>query len=247
MQITTSRNPEIPALTGIRALAAWWVALYHIKDGLAVLYPGLAGTIYAAVWAGDLGVDLFFILSGFVIAYNYWPRFLVFRATEYRHFLWMRLARIYPVHVVTLLGVLALYLGSKVLHVHINTDVTNWTASTFVHNLLLIHQWVPHAEASWNGPAWSISCEWLAYLFFPAVVLVTAARGNASVAGSTAFLSLLTLGIFYQSGHDNRIVRIALEFPAGCMIYCLFRVATLPGNAPPRSSRPPFSALLAYC
>ena len=65
----TDRN-EIYPLTGVRAVAAIWVVLYHMESMLVRSYPDLYFVIKPVVETGYLGVDLFFILSGFIIAYT---------------------------------------------------------------------------------------------------------------------------------------------------------------------------------
>ena len=69
----TTRRPPLPALTGLRAVAAVWVVLFHYRDDLLALVPGLA-PFDTFMRAGYLGVDLFFPLSGFVLAYTYADR-----------------------------------------------------------------------------------------------------------------------------------------------------------------------------
>ncbi len=69
----TTRRPPLPALTGLRAVAAGWVVLFHYRDDLLALVPGLA-PLDTFMRAGYLGVDLFFPLSGFVLAYTYADR-----------------------------------------------------------------------------------------------------------------------------------------------------------------------------
>lgn len=65
------RPPGLPALTGVRALAAVWVVLFHFRGTFESLAPWL--TVADPVWrAGYLGVDLFFALIGFVLAYTGW-------------------------------------------------------------------------------------------------------------------------------------------------------------------------------
>src|SRR5689334_9429569 len=91
------RVPESRALTGIRGVAALWVVLFHLPNPLA-------GTAFAQVLSrGYLGVDLFFILSGFVLSYAYrdaLPEKPMVR--QALRFYAVRLARIYPLHVFVL-------------------------------------------------------------------------------------------------------------------------------------------------
>ena len=90
----------IPALTSIRGLAAWWVVLYHFREEI----PGIAGTPLLRFMAhGYLAVDLFFELSGFVIALNYARTFRSVTWADSTNFFGLRLARIYPLHIFILL------------------------------------------------------------------------------------------------------------------------------------------------
>src|SRR6266702_2798950 len=96
------RKPELPALIGVLFYAARLVFLSH-----APLIPGmdsLAGQ-HLVFNAGVVGVSFFFVLSGFILTYNYVD---VFRSTlpvaGYKKFLWDRFTKIYPVHLaITLL------------------------------------------------------------------------------------------------------------------------------------------------
>ena len=98
---STSRRPSLPALTGLRAIAAGWVVLFHYRDDLLALVPGLA-PLDTFMRAGYLGVDLFFPLSGFVLAYTYADRLGSFSWVGSRDFIRNRFARVWPVHVLTL-------------------------------------------------------------------------------------------------------------------------------------------------
>ena len=84
----------IGQLTGVRAIAATWVMLYHYQPVLATMHLLIPG-VHDVLRVGRLGVDLFFALSGFILTHTYlrkmgpelsWP--------NTRHFLWLRLARI---------------------------------------------------------------------------------------------------------------------------------------------------------
>jgi peptidoglycan/LPS O-acetylase OafA/YrhL len=90
------RKPELPALTGIRFYAAFLVFLSHIT-----VIPGIdqMAQHHLLFNAGVVGVSFFFVLSGFILTYNYADVFSVgLSRHEYWKFLWDRLTKIYPVH-----------------------------------------------------------------------------------------------------------------------------------------------------
>src|SRR5690606_30640729 len=60
--------PRLDALTGIRGIAAWLVVFYHVRFSFLTLFPPEA---ISALGKGYLAVDLFFVLSGFVLWFNY--------------------------------------------------------------------------------------------------------------------------------------------------------------------------------
>jgi peptidoglycan/LPS O-acetylase OafA/YrhL len=97
---------HIKPLTALRFFAAMWVVLYHYWPNLqgAAAMPALVGK-------GYLGVELFFTLSGFILCHVYLESFGEGRF-RYGAFLWNRLARVYPLHLATLLGVMALGLAA---------------------------------------------------------------------------------------------------------------------------------------
>ena len=168
------RTGEIKALSGLRIVAAVWVVLFHFRPWLEVSAPGFRSALAPVINCGAQGVDLFFILSGFVLTWNYLDRMgESFSMKATLHFLWLRLARVWPVYVVTLHLALAwiiftLYVG------HLPSPVADQlSAVSYARQVLLVQLWFqPFFDgSSWDGPAWSISAEWLAYLLFGVVVL----------------------------------------------------------------------------
>jgi peptidoglycan/LPS O-acetylase OafA/YrhL len=152
---------EIKPLTGLRGVAACWVVVYHL-----FLNGHCVAPLQAFLDHGYLAVDLFFVLSGFVMALSY-EDFYRTRWTPKRYgiFLLHRVARIYPLYLfTTCLIALSIWLGfSKALPVaHL------WRI--FVINLLLIQNW--GLSLSVNLVAWSISTEFAAYLLFPLLAWV---------------------------------------------------------------------------
>ncbi len=154
---------HLAALTGIRGLAAWGVVLYHIRLSLSGLLPA---PVITALGKGYLAVDLFFVLSGFVIWYNYADRIQAGGRSEARVFLWRRFARVWPLHGAVLGGfaVFALLLGAT------GRGTAGYPWAELPLHLLLVQNWGFLCELAWNHPAWSISTELAAYLLFPALV-----------------------------------------------------------------------------
>jgi|TARA_B110000503_G_C7120112_1_gene402107 peptidoglycan/LPS O-acetylase OafA/YrhL len=165
-------NVFIRQLTGIRLVAAVWVLLYHSQGPLDAIGVLSIPVLPDFIRVGRLGVDLFFALSGFILAHTYLSslgeRLKVDKSAK---FLWLRLARIYPVHLVMLLVAgFAVFAQSIVTGEELDRSWLNpWD---FIKNLLLIQEWGSDPQRGWNFVAWSLSMEWLAYLIFPFMALV---------------------------------------------------------------------------
>src|SRR5262245_37766774 len=94
---------ELKPLTSLRFVAAFWVLLYHFKDHL-----GFELGQFGLIADGYLGVDLFFTLSGFILAHVYLTEFEGGRF-GYARFLQNRLARVYPMHLAALAAMIGLF------------------------------------------------------------------------------------------------------------------------------------------
>ena len=147
---------EIKSLTGLRGVAACYVMLYHYS------VDSLSGTALRVMQHGYLAVDLFFVLSGFVMALTYGRAFRQMpTARGYFDFLQKRLARVYPLYLFVTVA------AALLIHAHAMSGV--WPSrSVIATNVLLVQAW--GFAASLCGPCWSISTEFAAYLFFPFVV-----------------------------------------------------------------------------
>jgi peptidoglycan/LPS O-acetylase OafA/YrhL len=212
----------------LRIVAAIWVVLFHFRPWLEVSAPGFRSALAPVLNCGAQGVDLFFMLSGFVLTWNYLDRMgESFNAKATLHFLWLRLARVWPVYLVTLHLALAWIIFT--LHVgHLPSPVADQlNAVSYVRQVLLTQLWFqPFFDgSSWDGPAWSISAEWLAYLLFGLLVLVIfrVARATrvrallwlAVVASLPPTLLLLATGQFYTPW--SWLPRIIMQFTAGAL------------------------------
>ncbi len=218
---SNNRRTEVVALTGIRAFGAWWVVLYHT----AYILPTAPTVLYRFARLGYLGVDLFFVLSGFIISYNYWQNFAVFSRRTYRGFLWTRLARLYPVHLFALIVSALLLIGVRATGRVSIKDFSTWTAGNFVANALLVHAWRFHYVESWNNASWSVSCEWFAYLVFPALVLLKLQKLPWPLAFTSAALFPAIAAAFIQARYLPPfilLIKVLCEFTAGCLIFHVY-------------------------
>lgn len=219
-----SRPQVIPALTSLRGIAAWWVVLYHFREYLPTRCPEWVFTLIAQ---GYLAVDLFFVLSGFVLALNYAESFeggLVGAVSFYR----MRFARIYPLHFVMLALFVLNPLAVSLFSARGDTSEYGW--DYFVLSLFLVQNWGFSTGLAWNVPAWSISTEVFAYLVFP---LVAVLMGRLIVTMRSVLLlmaALLTaLAIAAQAAGGSLgddipgfgLTRCCLQFLLGMLIWRL--------------------------
>lgn len=163
---TVGGQAECRALTGLRGLAALLVMLHHFQLHLAPLLrvqdPALL------LRSGYLGVDLFFVLSGFVMAMTYGTWFAArVGPVHYLRFLLRRVARVWPLHVV-IVGVLLVSALPQVPSAHL-----------VLSNVFMVQAWGRSAEV--NPPAWSVSAEMLAYAVFPLLTALVLRGGRPGI------------------------------------------------------------------
>jgi peptidoglycan/LPS O-acetylase OafA/YrhL len=224
----TARFGEIRSLTGLRSVAATWVVVFHLGWFLAIAAPGATSGLWPLIGSGAQGVDLFFLLSGYVLALNYTDRIGARpRWGDTLRFLGARIARVWPVYVVTLhlAGILLL------LQVKFGDHPTVLDVSPlgYVRQLFMVELWSQRYfdNVAWDGPAWSISAEWLAYLLFPALALVLFRLRRRLRSRSLLVLAfVISLGpsvLLVSTGHFytpySWVVRILAEFTAGAVAY----------------------------
>jgi peptidoglycan/LPS O-acetylase OafA/YrhL len=209
-------------LTGIRAVAAIFVVFFHFGDDFAVLFHPFR-RLHSLYRTGDVGVDLFFILSGFILSLNYLNAFESFSFREYLDFLRARLARIYPVHLFTLLFLGALVLAAR--HFGLSVPAENHTRFTFFTNLFLVQVWpFFYRGMNWNLPSWSISADWFVYLTFPLLAL-RIAKAKKPLLWSWLLLTAFLVASFWGARADLKwsLLRVTCEFFAGCFLFLVYR------------------------
>lgn len=161
---------NVPSLTGVRGLAAVWVVLFHIQlFGAELGVKPLAGL--PILRSGWTGVDLFFVLSGFVLMLVHEQDFSRLRWAPLARFAWLRFFRVYPLASVVLLLILLLtLLDPAFARAYRHSGVPpNFTVSSFFRTLSLATRWWSPTDGDWNQPVWSLSVEILGYAAFPFV------------------------------------------------------------------------------
>lgn len=218
---------EIKPLTSLRLFFALWVVMRHLfiihpgsPDNVIGFDPGPILNQFAI--KGYLGVDAFFILSGFILSYTYSTRLQPFSGPVYRKFLVARIARIYPVHLFALAAFAAMVAADASLG-H-PPDPQQYGGLAFVLNVLLLQAWYILPDTTWNDVSWSISAEWFAYLCFPLALLY--ARSRASL-WFKAGVPLLVLAVAEAVSDDHLsmaggLIRLVPEFLIGAALYRLY-------------------------
>jgi peptidoglycan/LPS O-acetylase OafA/YrhL len=171
MTILTKTN-QITTLTALRGIAALLVAAYHFNQ---YVLPIADSQWTLAHLRGYLWADFFFILSGFIMTYVYQKRFETGVTIEsFLGFMRLRFARLYPMHLLTLVWLIVLYLivvGLCRVELEFALKSVFNPPSIGLH-LLMLHGFNTVWSTTWNIPAWAIGSEWLMYLLFPFFVFL---------------------------------------------------------------------------
>ncbi len=189
MQLPKQQN--LASLTSMRFIAAFFVAIHHTR--VAWAHTHLVDIIGQVGW---LSVSYFFVLSGFVLMWSFKPD------SPMSVFIWKRIARIYPLHFITLIVSLTSFaLFSQPLAGYVGT------VPGTVANFLLLHDWLPgHPEVrqAWNGVSWTLSCEFMFYLLAPFIFpLMMRAAGAGKVFLSICAIWACMLLIAFYAVHKQ--------------------------------------------
>lgn len=224
---------QVHALTGVRIVAAMWVVLFHVRGNIASEFPWLGEVIGPVLAHGELGVDLFFALSGYVLALNYGERMgLRLDRNATVKFWWARLARVWPAYVFMLVFA-AVWHGLLLARQSDDpVDVRDYSVGSFLRQLTLVVQWTePGFERlTWNGAAWSVSAEAFAYLLFPVMVLLVfrlnrslSTRSLVVMAGVLLFPVVFFSYVLGLYGDWMWLLRILCAFMAGALMFYIVR------------------------
>jgi peptidoglycan/LPS O-acetylase OafA/YrhL len=228
--MSTQSAGKIEELESIRGIAALLVVLFHMPGWNARLHEirFILNSYYM--------VDLFFVLSGFVMSLNYGERLHGVR--DVARFQFLRFGRLYPVHLLFLLLAVLTAASSWIAATAFGFEIPNGpafrdvTLGSFTEQLLLIHSLgVPKLTHALNAPCWSISVEFYTYLVFGILCLLShyVLRLSAFVAISGAALVLLACG-GESIGNFSEILQCLAGYFLGCLVasFAAWRPHALP-------------------
>lgn len=210
-------NVRFEALDGWRGICACLVVLFHFHGYSPLYRSDLVRNSY-------LFVDFFFVLSGFVIAWNYATRLGTWPGV--RKFLVLRLGRVYPLHFFMLLCFIALE-TAKLVAGYPDSASTTFSGQNnpfaVLTNLFLVQSLGLHDSLTWNGPSWSISTEFWTYVTFALVSVWLGMRNGLVIA--TAVAAPLLLFHVSRSGMDTTFdygyIRCVFGFALGVACFRL--------------------------
>jgi len=202
---------ELVGLTSLRGIAAMAVVLQHFSSTVQIV---CSVSIPSLVPHGYIAVDLFFVLSGYVMSYVYLDSFRQRGPAAYVPFLLKRAARLLPLNAVVVVAFLL---------------AAHWSVSTLGTNIFFPHEntWLDIASnlvmlqglgigRNMNGPAWSVSVEILAYALFP--LLIAMAFGSGRMALAAAFVSIC--GVCWVASQSPRLA-LLLADPLNASLRCV--------------------------
>lgn len=184
--MAASREPvpgqhRLDSLEGLRFLSSIAIVAGHYIP--YVVSTPLIGRLH-------LAVDLFFVISGIVIAERYAGR--ITGTADYLQFMSRRVARLYPLHLATLAFYVAI--GMLVWSGKLNpVDAARYNPQAILPNLLMVHAWLPAGVISFNYVSWSISAEFFVYICFPAILWALRRSPLLSLAGVVMLTVVLAL------------------------------------------------------
>ena len=147
----TVRKPPLPALTGIRTLLAIFIILFHFT-------PPHLGLLYPIINNGYVFVGVFFLISGYVLTYNYADRA---KTLVKREFWLARFSRLYPIYLLVLLISFRMVQDEW----HARSRFEFWQG--MILTPLVLQGWSPSVATFWNTVAWTLSSEVVLYAAFP--------------------------------------------------------------------------------
>lgn len=220
-------------MTGIRGVAAVWLMLYHAQQFSGQIFSLPLLEKVPILDKGWHGVDLFFMLSGFILMYAHEKDFLVIRKASLIRFARLRFARVYPLNAVVLL-LIAAFIPFQPGFVAWSraSEPSDFSPGAFVRTLFLATRWFLPGRGDWNQPVWSLSLEVLGYLMFPLLAfcaLRVARKWQLIGILSLCLVACFIVAVMQHYYSFNPIGQLAIVRMTGCFVtgIAIFRLWTL--------------------
>lgn len=211
------------ALDAFRGIAASLVFLYHMPN-LSIL------TSNTFITKSGIFVDLFFILSGFVIYHNYKDK--TFDVSGSIVFIKKRLKRLVPLHIFTLTVLLALEVFKYASYNYFPYSETPFSSNSwqsFWPQLLLLNSTPFYVDFSWNGPNWSISAELISYIVFVFTSILSFSKKKLSLIFSIGIVILGYLFFYLKYASFDTTIDFNFSFIRGLIGFnlgvCMYMVS----------------------
>ncbi len=224
--VPTHARPQLDGIQAARGIAALLVVAFHLT-GLSqrIWHETFAGNFFDFGWAG---VDLFFVLSGFIIYYVHGRD--IARPDRLRPYAWRRFARIYPIYIIVTLAVLPIYLAGW-------GEAAKRDPGVIIRSFLLLPQ--PTGVFPVVTVGWSLSFEALFYLLFGLLIVLPRRAGRVLFGGwMAASAGAAIYHVFYGPGFAPAHPAIAflvdgrnLEFGLGFLVGWAIRRGVVRGGA----------------
>lgn len=211
---TIAKSSRIQELESVRGIAALLIVFAHLPGWLPEVYN------FQLFRNAYLMVDLFFVLSGFVIYNAYFGN--INNTKELLKFQFLRLGRLYPVHLTFLFLFVIIefskYIAYRYFNIYNekNLPFSESNSISFLQNIFLIHSIGPNSHPlSFNSPSWSISVEFYTYLLFGLLCIIPK-KISLHFLWGIPLISLLLLNIDATFGFTN-LLRCFTGFFIGCL------------------------------
>lgn len=220
---------EIRSHTSLRGVAAIIVVLVHFRS---FFHPSIdPDEVTFFLSKGYLWVDFFFILSGFILSYIYGIEHPERRPVpDITRYLIARFARIYPLHLISLLVVFLLFTMISLMSWNKNGvfcclfDGSLRDVESLIANIFLVHAWGMFDWVTWNLPSWSLSTEFFCYLMFAALLAMEGPVRKLALLALSCIVLLyygfsLATGIDVDDNFRLSVVRAASAFSIGILLF----------------------------
>ena len=198
---------KIDFIESLRGMLAVLVLLYH-----APFDSFITGNFLRNGW---IAVDIFFVISGYVIALNFLN---LNNLQSVKKFILRRFFRLYPLHFIMLLVYLCYEFTKYIASIYFGVIATSGEPFSsnnyfsFISHLFLLHTITGHTE-TWNVLSWSVSAEFLVYIVFSIAVFTMKSNKNLlMLVASVMVLISMTYLAFNDFTQSNGIARVGFSF-----------------------------------